>query len=63
MLDFKKKRVLFKSVIEWRDVELTSIHFVVKYNNKQYKIKPFENMIINENIMISYYDLLEYVDM
>ncbi len=62
MLDWNKTRFLMLCDVEWCDVEFENIHFKIKYENNTYIIKPDEIMNINENIQITYHNILEYID-
>jgi len=62
MLDWNKTRFLMMCDVEWRDVELETIHFKIKYESDTYIIKPNQIMNINENIQITYHNILEYID-
>ena len=68
MLDQQKKLILWEMNVEWCDVELTSIHFKLThpfYFTKEYKVKPSETLniiVYAKNIIITYNDLLEYIN-
>jgi len=58
MLDLNKKLILWQMDVIWHEQGRI---FSLKHNEKIYKLKHTEKMILNENIIITYNDLVEYI--